>query len=109
MGEAHRFAMTQRGRKYVICLSRKSAAIGAVALAGMLALAGCGSTSTSTSGSGSSQSSSFRECLEQHGITPPSGGHFPGSGSTASPHPRPTGSRSSSFQQVIKDCGGSGG
>jgi hypothetical protein len=98
----------------LIHLSHKSAAIGAVALAGVLALAGCGSTSTGSSGSGSSgsgssQSSSFRECLQQHGITPPSGGHFPGSGSTASPHPRPTGSRSSSFQQVIKDCGGSGG
>jgi hypothetical protein len=93
----------------VIRLSRKSAAIGAVALAGVLALAGCGSTSAGSPGSGSSQSFSFRECLEQHGITLPTGGHFPRRGSTASPHPRPTGSRSTSFQQAIKDCGGSGG
>jgi hypothetical protein len=88
---------------------RRPAALSAVALTAVLAVAGCGSSST-TSGSSSSQSSAFRKCLQQHGVSLPSGaGHFPGAGSTASPRPRPTGSRSSSFQQVIKDCGGTGG
>ncbi|MGD0556355.1 MAG: hypothetical protein ABSA93_15430 [Streptosporangiaceae bacterium] len=92
----------------MIRLSRRSAAIGAVALTTVLAVAGCGSSSTSTgSSSGSSSSkSSFEKCLEQHGVTPPSGGNFPRGGSTASPRPRPTGSRSSSFQQAIQACRG---
>jgi hypothetical protein len=82
--------------------SGKSAIVGVVALATALAAAGCGS-SASSSGSGSTQNSSFRTCLEQHGISLPHGG------SSSTPHPRPSGSRSASFQQAIKDCGGSGG
>jgi hypothetical protein len=103
--------------------SLKSATIGAVALTAMLAVAGCGSTSSSpasspSSGSSGTQSTSFRQCLEQHGVTFPSGG-FHHDGSTASPRPRPTGSRPAgsrrtggsrfaSIRQAIKACGGSG-
>jgi hypothetical protein len=65
-----------------------------------------GSGSASGSGSGTSQSSSFRTCLEQHGVTLPQGGSAGGSGT---PHPRPTGSASSSFQKAIQACGGSSG
>lgn len=91
------------------------AVAGLVAVAALAAVTGCGSGSPgpSVSGSGSvsgtSQSSSFRQCLEKHGVTPPSGGHPPGSGGTAVPHPRPTGSAASAFRQAIRACGGFGG
>ncbi|HEX6451564.1 MAG TPA: hypothetical protein VF060_19130 [Trebonia sp.] len=98
----------------MIRLSRKPAAVGAVTTAAVLALAGCGSSSGSSSGSGSgsssgsSQTSSFRQCLEKHGVTPPqgfgSGARSPGA--TASPRPRPTGSAATSFRQAMQACGG---
>jgi hypothetical protein len=97
-------------------LSQRSRVAG-VALTAVLAVAGCGSSPSSggTSQSGTSQSgtsqpgtnASFRQCMQQHGVTLPSGG-FPGGGAGASPHPRPSGSRSASFQQAIKACGGGG-
>jgi hypothetical protein len=90
--------------------STRPAAIGAIALTAAVAVAGCGSASSGSSGSGSgsgaSQSSSFRQCLEKHGVTPPSGG---GSGGTPAPHARPTGSAGSAFRKAIQACGGSSG
>jgi hypothetical protein len=80
--------------------------LGAVALIVGLAAAGCGASSPS-SGSGTSQrtsQSSFRQCLERHGVTPPQGRPPGGSGT---PHPRPTGSAAASFRQAIQACGGS--
>jgi hypothetical protein len=99
----------------LIRLSRKPAAVGAIATVAALALAGCGSSSGSSSGSGSSsnssQTSSFRQCLEKHGVTPPqgfgSGTRSPGA--TESPRPRPTGSTATSFRQAMQACGGSPG
>lgn len=91
--------------------------LGAVALTAVLAAAGCGATSSSgtgtssgsgsSSGTGTSQSSSFRKCLQQHGLALPQGGR-PAGGSGA-PRPRPTGSAASSFRQAIQACGGGGG
>jgi hypothetical protein len=82
--------------------------LAAVAAAAVLAVAGCGSSSSPgspSSGSGTSQTS-FRQCLERHGVTPPQGRP---SGGTGTPHPRPTGSAASSFRQAIQACGGSFG
>jgi hypothetical protein len=74
-------------------------------LTAALAAAGCG-TSSSSSGSGTSQntsqSSSFRQCLERHGVTPPQ--HPPGG--SGAPQAPPTGSASSSFRQAVQACGG---
>jgi hypothetical protein len=92
---------------------------GAVALASVVAAAGCGggssagtgSSSGSSSSSGTSQTSTLRKCLEQHGVTPPQGaggGGF-GGGSGATPRARPTGSAASSFKQALQACGGSAG
>jgi hypothetical protein len=91
----------------------RPAVFGAIALTGVLAVAGCSSSSSSgssgSSSSSSSQTSAFRKCLEEHGVTPPSG-HLSGSGGgTGTPHPRPTGSGSSSFRQAMQACGGSDG
>jgi hypothetical protein len=90
----------------------RPAIFGAVALASVVAVAGCGGSSAgSGSSSSSSQSSAFRKCLEEHGVTPPqgAGGGFGGGGSGATPHAQPTGSAASSFKQAIQACGGSGG
>lgn len=88
---------------------------GAVALASVVAVAGCGGSSSastgSSSGSSTSQTSALRKCLEEHGVTPPQGaggGGF-GGGSGATPHARPTGSAPSSFRQALQACGGSAG
>jgi hypothetical protein len=97
----------------MISLSRsvRSAAYGTAALVAVAAVAGCGASSPGSSGSGSSSggshSTSFRQCLEKHGVTPPSGGRP--SGSSGAPHPRPTGSAATAFRKAIQDCGGSGG
>jgi hypothetical protein len=81
--------------------------LGAVVLTAALAAAGCGAGSSSSSGSGTSpstsQNSAFRQCLERHGVTPPQGGPFGGSGT---PRPRPTGSAAGSFRQAVQACGG---
>jgi hypothetical protein len=88
---------------------------GALVLASVLAVTGCGAGSTSSGssssgtsgsspGSGTSQSS-FRQCLQKHGVTLPPGGPFGGGGI---PRPRPTGSAASAFRQAIQACGGGG-
>jgi hypothetical protein len=86
--------------------------LGAVVLTAVLAVAGCGasspssgsSSSGSSSGSGTSQSS-FRQCLQQHGVTLPQ--HRP-SGGTGTPRARPTGAAAGNFRQAIQACGGGG-
>jgi hypothetical protein len=94
----------------------RRATFGAVALASVVAVAGCGGSSSastgSSSGSGTSQTSALSKCLEEHGVTPPQGaggGGFGGGGSGATPHARPTGSAASSFRQALQACGGSAG
>ncbi len=94
----------------MIRLSRaRSTMLGAIALTAVIFVAGCSSSSAGSggSGSGTTQNTAFRKCLEQHGITPPSGGGF--GGGSGAPHPRPTGSASASFRQAIQACGGPGG
>jgi hypothetical protein len=85
----------------------RASAIGAVALAAVVAVAGCGSGSAGSSGSGSSQNSAFRQCLEKHGVTPPSGRLPFAGGSGGTPRPRPTGSGGPAFRQAIQACRGS--
>ena len=77
-----------------------------VALAVAVAAAGCGTTSAAPTPSSSAKgsTSSFRQCLENHGVTPPAGRP---SGGT--PHARPTGAASNSFRKAIQACGGSFG
>src|SRR5580698_3587316 len=77
-----------------------------VVLAAAVAAAGCGTTSAAPTPSSSAKggTSSFRQCLENHGVTPPAGRP---SGGT--PHARPTGAASNSFRKAIQACGGSFG
>jgi hypothetical protein len=87
----------------------RSTALSAIALTAVIFVAGCSSSSAGSSGSGSgsgtTQNTDFRKCLQQHGITPPSGGTS--GGGSGAPRPRPTGSASASFRQAIQACGGS--
>ena len=99
----------------------RPAVLGAIALVAIVAVAvaacggstgsgSSGSTGSTGSGSGTAQSSSFKTCLEQHGVTLPQGGApGGGSGGSGAAHPRPTGSAASSFQKAIQACGGSSG
>jgi hypothetical protein len=77
-----------------------------VVLAVAVVAAGCGTTSAAPTPSSSARggTSSFRQCLENHGVTPPTGRP---SGGT--PHARPTGAASNSFRKAIQACGGSFG
>jgi len=88
-------------------------AMAAIAVFAVATLAGCGSHQASTSGSsssqgpsgsGSSQSSSFRQCLKEHGVTAPAGGGGGGSGGGI-PAAHPSGSAASSFRQAAQACG----
>lgn len=96
--------------------------VGPVLLAAVLA-SGCSAASSSpTPSSGSSGSSarpgssSFRQCLQKHGVSLP---NFGGSGSGQRPTARPTsgsfqpgrgprGANSSKFRKAIQACGGFG-
>jgi hypothetical protein len=101
--------------------------VGPVLLAAALASGCSAASSSSTPSSGSSRpsggagSSSFRECLQKHGVSLP---NFGGSGSgqrpTARPTARPTsgsfqpgsgpgGANSSKFRKAIQACGGFSG
>jgi hypothetical protein len=91
----------------------------AVAVFAVATLAGCGSHQASTSGTGSSpgssgsgspRSSSFRQCLKEHGVTAPAGGAGGGGaggggGGGGTPAAHPSGSGSSSFRQAAQACG----
>ena len=106
----NRIRERHRNRSLLRRASRPAAlwTVGLVAF-GALALAGCGggSSSGSSSTSSASQSSSFKSCLEKHGLTAPAGGKAGGGSGT--PHARPTGSAASSFQQAMQACRGSSG
>ena len=97
--------------------------VGPVLLAAVLATGCSAASSSSTPSSGSSRSaggpgsSSFRECLQKHGVSLP---NFGGSGRPPSPGAgRPTpgsrpsggfgGANSSKFRKAIQACGGFGG
>lgn len=98
---------------------------GPVLLAAVLATGCSAASSSSTPSSGSSRSSggpdssSFRQCLQKHGVSLP---NFGGSGSGRPPTPgtgRPTpgsrpsggfgGANSAKFRKAIQACGGFGG
>jgi hypothetical protein len=88
----------------------RPAVLGAIALVAIVAVAVAACGGSTGSGSGTSQSSSFKTCLEQHGVTLPQGGApGGGAGGSGAAHPRPTGSAASSFQKAIQACGGSSG
>jgi Flp pilus assembly protein TadD len=61
-----------------------AAVVAAVAAALVLVVAGCGSskssssTSQSSSGQSTADRTAFRQCLQAHGVTPPSGPPQPG-------------------------------
>jgi hypothetical protein len=80
--------------------------LGAIVLIAALGAAGCGATASSP-GSGTSpstsQNSAFRQCLERHGVTPPTGRRPGGAGR---PQARPTGSAAGAFRQALQACGG---
>jgi len=95
---------------------------GPVLLAAVLATGCTAASSSPTPSSGSSGlggrpgSSSFRECLQKHGVSLP---NFGGLGSGQRPTARPTpgarpsggfgGANSSKFRKAIQACGGFGG
>jgi hypothetical protein len=96
---------------------------GPVLLAAVLATGCTAASSSSTPSSGSSgssgrpgSSSSFRECLQKHGVSLP---NFGGPGSGQRPTARPTpgarpsggfgGANSAKFRKAIQACGGVGG
>ena len=96
--------------------------VGPVLLAALLASGCSAASSSSTPSSGSSGSSarpgssSFRQCLQKHGVSLP---NFGGSGSGQRPTARPTpgsfqpgrgprGANSSKFRKAIQACGGFG-
>ncbi len=96
---------------------------GPVLLAAVLASGCSAASSSSTPSSGSSGSSgrpgssSFRQCLQKHGVSLP---NFGGSGSGQRPTARPTsgsfqpgsgpgGANSAKFRKAIQACGGFGG
>lgn len=96
--------------------------VGPVLLAAVLASGCSAASSSSTPSSGSSGSSarpgssSFRQCLQKHGVSLPD---FGGSGSGQRPTARPTsgsfqpgsgprGANSSKFRKAIQACGGFG-
>ena len=96
--------------------------VGPVLLAAVLASGCSAASSSSTPSSGSSGSSarpgssSFRQCLQKHGVSLP---NFGGSGSGQRPTARPTpgsfqpgsgprGANSSKFRKAIQACGGFG-
>jgi hypothetical protein len=101
---------------------------GPVLLAAVLATGCTAASSSPTPSSGSSgssgrpgSSSSFRECLQKHGVSLP---NFGGSGSGTPPTARPTsgsfqpgsrpsgrfgGANSAKFRKAIQACGGFGG
>jgi hypothetical protein len=80
--------------------------LGPVALVAAIAVAGCGTTSGSPAPSSSARggTSAFRQCLEKHGVTPPTG--RPSSGTRHTPR---AGGAASSFRKAIQACGGGGG
>jgi hypothetical protein len=93
----------------------RPAVLGIVALVAIVAVgvAACGGGSSS-SGSGSSSGTStsqtsFKTCLEQHGVTAPQGGGTGGGGGSGTPQARPTGSAGSSFKTAMQACRGSSG
>jgi hypothetical protein len=80
--------------------------LGPVVLVAAIAVAGCGTTSGTPAPSSSAKggTSSFRQCLAKHGVTPPAG--HPSSGTHHAP---PAGGAASSFRKAIQACGGGGG
>ncbi len=77
-----------------------------VLLATVVTVAGCGATSSTPAPSNSAPagSTSFRQCLEKHGIKPPAG--RPAGGTRPTP---PAGAASSAFRKAVQACGGFGG
>lgn len=96
---------------------------GPVLLTAVLASGCSAASSSSTPSSGSSGSSSrpgtssFRQCLQKHGVSLPNfGASGPGQRPTARPTPgsfqpgsRPGGANSAKFRKAIQACGGFGG
>jgi hypothetical protein len=83
--------------------------LGPVVVVAAVAAAGCGTTGaapapSSPASPASGGTTSFRQCLEQHGVQPPAG--RPAGGA---PHTPPAGAASGAFRKALQACGGGRG